>query len=457
MIYFGQGQILIKGVRTLKILLIAPERANYHQKYRLPKLGKALFPPLNLCYVAAETPGFLNGENIDVELIDEAVSRLDFNANVDLVGITANTPAALRAYEIAAEFRKRGRKVVLGGMHASACPEEAKQRVDSVCIGEAEGYWRELLRDYLTGQLKDEYRNSDPPDLVGRPFPRRDLLRWKGYRFPKTLDPIRGCNKRCTFCSVHKFHGGRYRMRPVDDVIEEITILQQLHPKGPIVFVADNLAANKDWFMHLCSRLEPFKVEWFCQADTLALKDEELVTAAGKAGCRVIFVGIESTNPENLRAMHKGFNIQAQIAEITGRLHRHGIAMIGAFIVGLDYDTLAVFGDIVQTVQECKIDAPQIAIWIPLPATDDALRLEEEKRIFDRDWSRYDGTWTVFYPRQMTAQELENGQKWCYRQVISKQARRQRLSGHQGRLRWFAWGLNLAFKYRAQKWLSQGS
>ena len=441
----------------MKILLVAPERAKWRQRYHLPKLGKALFPPLGLCYVAALTPKEINGEKVEISLVDEAVSRLDLEAKVDLVALTANTPAVPRAYEIAAHFRKRGVKVVLGGMHASACPEEAKRWVDAVCIGEAEGFWPELLVDFVKGRLESEYRCSEPPDISRQPIPRRDLLNWKKYHFPKTVDAIRGCNKRCSFCSVWKFHGGRYRIRPVGEVIREIDQLQKSHPLGPLIFVADNLTANKVWFLRLCERLGPLGLEWFCQADTLALRDEALVQAAGQAGCRVMFVGLESLSEENLRDLHKNFNIRAQIKEIVARLHRHGIAMIGAFIVGLDGDTPEVFQEIVQAVQTYQIDAAQVAIWIPIPDTDDAQRLEAEGRILDRDWLNYDGNHAVFRPKKMTPWELEAGQKNCYRQLTTVKAIRERLRGQRGRHRVISWGLNLAVRRRAQKWLTEGS
>jgi len=429
-----------------RILLVSPDPNRLGNRPHYIKLAKTLFPPLGLLAVAGCTP-----PEYEVALLDENTTRLDYGAPCDLVGLTACTASAPRAYEIAAGFKKRGKTVVMGGIHATALPEEALRHVDCVGVGEAEGYWPRLLEDWAAGRLEQVYRNETYPSLERMPIPRRDLVRGSAYYLTNTVQTSRGCPYRCSFCSVHKFFGGRYRMRPVDDVMEEV---QGLPRGGPLIFVDDNIFGRRERAAALMERLAPLGFEWFGQASMDTLQDDDFLSLAGRSGCRLLFVGFESLSEENLSDMNKPFNKPAQAAEIVERLHRHGIGCLGAFIVGLDHDDEGVFERIVQFVTEIHLDAVQIAILVPIPGTDDAERLAE--RIFDHDYAKRDGSHIVFYPRRISPPVvMEERLQWAYQEIYGRRGVRERLAGLQGPHAGITRRLNQAYAVRVNKWLQR--
>lgn len=427
-----------------RILLIAPEpscRGNRRQRF---KLAKTLFPPLGLLAVAGATPS-----DYDVALLDESIYPLRYDERADLVGLTANTASAPRAYEIAGEFRRRGVPVVMGGIHVTALPEEALGYVDAVGVGEAEGFWPRMLEDFARGKLEPIYRNQDYPSLDNLNYPRRDTLRSKDYTLWNTLQTSRGCPFRCSFCSVHKFFGGRYRMRPVEQVMEEV---RHLPASGPVIFVDDNIFGNRARAEQLMESLLPLGREWFGQASMDTLQDDAFMRLAGSAGCRMLFVGFESLSNDNLADVNKRFNHPAQIKETVERVHRHGIAVLGAFIVGLDHDDMTVFDNIVTLAEDAKLDAIQIAIRIPIPGTDDAERIAD--RIFDPDYAKRDGSHVVFrHPKISPPSLLEHGLQQAYAHLYSRNGIKRRLLGQQGAHVWWARKVNQGFQLRASKWL----
>jgi radical SAM superfamily enzyme YgiQ (UPF0313 family) len=250
---------------------------------------------------------------------------------------------------------------------------------------------------------------------------------------------------------VHKFFGGRYRMRPVGEVVEEIRTLRS---DGPLIFVDDNIFGNRERAAELMERLIPMKLYWFGQASTDTLRDEEFVALAGRAGCRLVFVGFESLSSENLAEVNKPFNRPEQAREIVERLHRNGIGCLGAFIVGLDHDDETVFERLLQFVTEVKLDAVQIAIRIPIPGTEDAAQLAD--RIFDHDYSKRDGSHIVFYPRRISPPVVvEQKLRWVYRQIYGRSGTRARLAGQRGPHVALARRINQAYALRVNKWLER--
>jgi len=239
--------------KRLKILLIDP--ANPGHYFKPSKIDTRLlwFSRLTLAQVAALTP-----PEFDVTITDENVDTLDLNVDADLIGLTAMTQHAPRAYQLAKHFRARGIPVVMGGVHATMLPEEAKRHVDAVVVGEAEGVWEELLRDVAAGSLKPFYRAERKPVLEGLPHPRRDLLNSKAYATVNCIETSRGCPFDCEFCSVTAFAGGTFRMRPVREVIEEIERMQAKN----IVFIDDNIVGNPRYAKELFEALIPLKIHW---------------------------------------------------------------------------------------------------------------------------------------------------------------------------------------------------
>ena len=406
--------------------------------------AKALLPPLGLLTVAGLTP-----PDIDVELIDESVTGVDYCRSADLVGLTATTANAPRAYEIAGEFRNRGVPVVMGGIHATALPHEALQYVDAVGWGEAEGFWTDLLTDFKAGKLKKLYRGSGlaPGEAFGRP--RRELITPRDYLLFNSLQTTRGCPMDCSFCSVTKFYGRRYRQYPVESVMEELRAL----PPGPIVFVDDNILCSPAHARRLFKEMIPLRREWLGQASTNCLEEDETIALAAQSGCRCFFVGLESVRQDNLKSVHKSFNRVERFAGMIKKLHRFGIGIIGAFIFGLDHDDEKVFRQTVKFAQRAKVDAAQFSVLIPLPGTTDSDALENQGRIFDRDWSHYNGTCVVFHPRGLQPPALEAGLHWAYNHFYSLGSIVRRMWGHRGKHKPLSWKINLAFRVRVENWL----
>ena len=385
------------------------------------------FPPLGLGVIAALTP-----PDWDVEIIDENFDDFSFR-EADLVGITAFTSAANRAYEIATLYREKNIPVVMGGIHASMCSEEALLFVDAVVIGEVESVWEHVLADALSGHLKPIYKGLWN-GLEQLCHPRRDLYS-KEYLFA-SVQTSRGCPMDCDFCSVSTFNGLRYRRRPASDVLDELETI----PQKLIFFVDDNIIGygkrSRKTALELFKGMVDRGIDkhWFCQASINVADDEEILHWAGKAGCRMIFLGIEAEDLDALSDINKKLNIKLGGSEIYEqvfeRIHNAGIAVLGAFIFGMDQDTPDTLRKRAQYIIDSGVDVMQTTALTPLPGTRLFARLEEEGRLlftdFPKDWDRYDLTEVVFRPRQMEAAEFSKVMRECLAKIYDKPALKAR-------------------------------
>ncbi len=435
-----------RGWWHMDVLLISPDRKDVvRARQRGATRMKAPFPPLSLLQVAALSP-----PEVHVTLVDEAVRDVDLGASPDLVGITAFTSSAPRAYEISSAFRARGIPVVLGGMHASACPREALEHCDSVVIGEAEGKWQKVLADAKAGGLRRIYQSSDYPDLQASPSPRRDLVSRRDYLAPDTVQATRGCAHNCSFCSVSTFFGRRIRTRPVESVAGEVGSL----PGRYVVFVDDNIMTIPDYARRLFERLRETGKRWLGQASTAVLGNAELIRLAARSGCRGLFIGLETLSEAALQRVNKGFNVVHKFRDLVARLHDAGIGVIGAFMFGFDGEDESVFQQTAEFADRAKIDVPQYSILTPLPGTPLYAQMEAEGRIIDRDWSHYDGGHVVFAPRGTTPESLASGLRQAWRHSYSALDILRRLFGVSRRVPAMV-TLNLALRRRALSWASR--
>ncbi|MCD6575146.1 B12-binding domain-containing radical SAM protein [Candidatus Aerophobetes bacterium] len=412
----------------MKIELIAPTWIEKVQVKRAKREKVFKIPPLGLLNVAAVTP-----PDIKVSLTDENVDSIDFDKDVDLVGISTMTSAAPRAYEIARQFRKRGVPVVLGGPHVSALPEEGLQHADAVVVGEAEGVWERLIDDFIHGgkdSLKKIYKNDTLPDLSKIPFPRWDILKKERYVVNKVLHLTRGCPYNCSFCSVTQLFGRKIRSRPVDKVVD---FIKENIGKGLsgrfFVFLDDNIMGNRKYAKELFHALIPLKIIWMSQSSINAAYDKELLDLAAKSGCKALFVGIESISEGALKEVGKTQNRVEFYEEAIKRFHRHGIFIHGAFIFGMDDHDKSIFKTTVDFVNKVKLDGVQYSILTPLPGTRFHKQMEKEGRIIDRDWSNYDCGHVVFRPKKMTPAELDRGMAWAYVKSLSLSSIFRRITG----------------------------
>jgi radical SAM superfamily enzyme YgiQ (UPF0313 family) len=384
------------------------------------------FPPLGLGIVAALTP-----DEWEVELLDENVTPFEY-CKADMVGITAFTSAANRAYEIAAIYRAQGTPVVMGGIHASMCPDEAEQFVDAVVIGEAESIWEQVLADAAADQLKKRYAGEwlDPSAL---PVPRRDVYSDR-YMFA-SVQTARGCPLGCDFCSVTAYNGRRYRRRPTADILDELETI----PNELLFFVDDNIIG---YGAHCQERaLELFQgmvarglnKQWFCQASLNVADNEEVLEWAGRAGCRMIFLGVEAEDEEALTEVNKRLNLKhgaSSYDETFARIHRAGIAVLGAFIFGMDGDTPEKLHRRADFMINSSVDVMQITAMTPLPGTKLFNRLQQEGRLlftdFPKDWVHYDLTELVHQPPHMERLELRKAIYDCVERVYDSAVLKQK-------------------------------
>lgn len=405
----------------MKILLIQPSQIIDGGK--VYKAKKIMFPRLSLPVLASLCP-----PDVQVQIIDEYFEEINFNEPANLVGISFMTSQAPRAYQIGDEFRKRGKKVVMGGIHASALPEEALAHADAVVVGEAEGIWPKVLEDFKNGKMNGIYKFYQFPTLTGLPLPRYDLLKKDRYRLFKINFPIqagRGCPFKCDFCSVSRFFGNQYRWRPVEEVTEEIKQTSQ----KKIFFVDDNIIGHRVYARELFKALIPLKLRWVGQASLNLAKDEELLNLAAESGCAVLFMGIESISESNLNAIGKFFFKVEEISDLISKIHKKGIIIHASIIFGMDDDGPDVFQKTVDFLIKEKIAYAEFFLLTPLPGTELRQKLEKEGRIFDYDWSHYDCFHVVFRPLKMSEETLEKGLWDAYKKFYETSSIFRRLTG----------------------------
>jgi len=380
-----------------------------------------VWKPLGLMLLAGMTP-----PEWEVTIIDENLGAPDYAElpRPDLVGVTAFTSQAGRAYEVAAHFRKLGVPVVMGGIHATMCLEEATLHADAVVTGEAEGVWGRLLEDARNGRLEPRYdgKLADPDKI---PPARHDLLSGE-YAFG-AIQTTRGCPLNCTFCSVTAFNGAHYRQRPVPDVVREFQSIREKHvlvvDDNLIGISPDHIARAKDLFRAMAKA--DLRKKWIAQATINFADDEELLKLAAKAGCRGVFVGFESPSPEGLAEIGKKFNILKgrDFRASVRRIQRHGILVVGSFIIGLDVDEPGIGEHIAEVAIGYGLDNLNVLFLTPLPGTRQWDRMKAEDRIalenFPDDWKYYTLTLPVARYKHLSARQIMDEMIACDRRFYS--------------------------------------
>ncbi len=394
-----------------KIALISPKGPLYRHRGGIWK--KSLrYQPLTLTTLAALIPDELNAE---VQLFDEGIADVPLDLDADLIGLTVITGTAVRAYELAAHFRQRGIKVVLGGPHVTLIPDDARPHADAIVVGYAEDSWPQLLRDFTLGRLRARYDQAPDLDLAGRPFAKRELLPGHRYLTNNVFEATRGCIHNCDFCVVPAAWGRQPLQKPVEQVVAEI----RRHGADKLIFVDLNIIADRRHALRLFAALVPLKVQWYGLATVLLANDFELLELAGRSGCRGLLMGLESISPENLRQSRKGFNSPEKYFQVVDRLHEHGIALQGCFVFGLDHDEPDIFLKTAEFAVQAKIDLPRFAVVTPFPNTALYKQLEAQGRLLTKNWELYDAQHVVFRPAKMSVDELQRGVEAAWKHAYS--------------------------------------
>ncbi len=386
----------------MKIVLIEPRssEANVYSKISMPLLG-----PVYLGTI-------LKNRGHEVEIYNEDILAPDYqHLGADVVGISILTSTAQRGYEIAKKFPKN--KVIIGGVHASLLPEEALKFARQAVVGEAEG----VIIDVVEGKRPEPIVFGSPiEDLDTLPIPDFSLI--KGYGSRPLIMPVstsRGCPFDCSFCSVTKMFGRKYRFRSAENIIEE---LKARNTKA-FFFCDDNFTADPKRTKILLGLMLLNKIDdWVCQVRCDVTKDSELLDLMSRAGCKVACVGFESINPMTLKAYQKKQTLEDIISAVRS-FHKRRIKIHGMFVLGGDDDSKKTILDTLKFAIKQRIDTIQMMILTPLPGTKVYEVLEAQKRIFTKDWSLYDGQHIVFKPKLLSARELQTSVMKAYAKFYS--------------------------------------
>ena len=404
----------------MEILFVYPWPDNPSGSYFLSKLKWSLFSSIAsasddlVCQtIAAVTP-----KKHSIKMVDEATEKIDFDEDIDLVAISTLTRSAPRAYQIADEFRKRGKKVVLGGWHVSALPEEAKQHADSIVIGEGEDTFPQLLKDLENNKLRPIYEQDKIVDLDKVPIlSKEERKKYKSGPFAQSIQISKGCPIGCNFCSIsYRKFGNIHRKRSVENVIKEL----QTIPQKLISFADPSLTIDTKYTKELFKALKGENKIFSCEGNANVLeRDDELLKLASEAGCTGWYVGFESVNQATIDSIGKSTNKVENYKSVIKKIHDHGMRVEGAFIFGFDTDTTKVFDDTINTIKNWELDLLDISILTPYPGTPLFDHLDKDNRILTRDWELYDSIHVVHKPKQMTPEKLADGVQKVWEEFYS--------------------------------------
>jgi radical SAM superfamily enzyme YgiQ (UPF0313 family) len=391
-------------------LLINP----FYPKSPHGSFGKhVLTPSLSLTSIAGATPGNWRLRYWDENLLQGGPPA---DPLPEVVGVTVHLTFAARAYELAAWFRSRGSRVVLGGMHVNTCPDEALPHADAISVGDGVQTWPRILHDVEQGRLQRRYDAPFEVDYDRDPTPRRDLIPRHAFLTSTSVIASRGCRNRCAFCylATDGMHTP-YATRAPEDVARQIRADRQ--PMA--VFVDNNLGASPGYLRRLCAALRPLDTIWTAAVTLDVTDDPSLVREMSLAGCAGVFIGFETLNDENLASARKRSPRAADYERRVRIFHDHGIQVNGSFVVGFDGDRRDVFTTLAQWVDATRLECATFHILTPYPGTPLFQQLEEEGRLLHRNWALYDTTNVVFRPKHMAPEELLTGYQWLYRRLFS--------------------------------------
>jgi radical SAM superfamily enzyme YgiQ (UPF0313 family) len=412
----------------MKIYLIAPKNPESFWTFDriLPSLNKkCLFPNLSLPTVAGITP-----REHEMVLCDENVEPIDFDTDADIVGLTGYVVHEKRIFELAEEFRRRGKFVVAGGPLASLCPEKLRDKVDVVFVDEAEYTWPQFLADYSAGNWKSEYNQHEKPSMHDSPLPRFDLLKVDRYR-TMTIQFARGCPFNCEFCDIIVMYGRKPRTKTVAQVMAEVLEIHRLGIRN-IFVVDDNFIGNKPEAKQLLHALADWQkengypIEFLTEVTLNIAQDDELLRLMRQANFATIFIGIESPRAESLMETHKTQNLRENILDSVHRIQRAGIDVMAGMIVGFDHDDPSIFDEQFRFIQDARIPISMTGMLNAVPKTPLHQRLKEAGRLIAESVGDQ-FVFTNIIPKGMSRVQLYEGYKNLLERLYSYRNYRRRV------------------------------
>ncbi|MEI8347852.1 MAG: radical SAM protein [Pseudomonadota bacterium] len=416
----------------MRLLLITASSPTIRQIRRQRFLN---FQQITMPYLASYVPS-----HWQVTHVDEEAEKINFESAFDLVGVTFHTPSAKHAYDIAHRFRDKGIPVVMGGPHVTLVPDEAQNHADAIFIGQAEETWPRFLNEFELGKHQKVYVGNEQQFLSNIPMARKDLFHRHDYT-GGVLFATRGCPNKCEFCSLTVMYGNGLRCRPISEVALEYASF-----KGKIIiFWDDNLSADLEYAKELFKAISPYQKWWSSQASVNCGHDDEFLSLAAKSGCKQLFLGLESVSQESLNRSGKKDNRVSEYRSIIQNIHSYGIAVQAGIVFGFDHDTVKVFRDTLDFLEDTGVQNATFNILTPYPGTPLFKRLLTEGRILSYDWDKYNARQdVVFSPRNMSPEELLAGFRMANDRFYSVRSMARRLSRSPVGLFWTL-PLNLAY------------
>lgn len=379
-----------------------------------------VYPMLGIPIVAALTP-----DDIEIQMSELQKGESFIVKDVDVIAMSVLTHLAPYVYDISIKYRERGKKVILGGPHPSALPNEALLYCDSVVIGEAEPVWNAVIKDLKKNNLQRIYKSDNYISMDLVPISRVELMDSKKYTTRAVLHASRGCPYNCSFCSITTFFGNTYRFRSISKVIEEIQKLvnKERTLTRSVIFNDDNIACNRKYSKELFHEIKNLNITWSSQANLNIADDPELLNLAAESGCIALFIGIESINSANLKNINKPINEVNKYEEDIKRIHDAGIVIMGSFILGLDRDDERIVDKTLAFVEKNDIDIPIFNVPTPFPGTRLYEELDQQGRILVKDWSKYDLKNVICQPKLMSPETLQENADFAFLSTTSRTAK----------------------------------
>jgi radical SAM superfamily enzyme YgiQ (UPF0313 family) len=355
-----------------------------------PKLARQTefhLPPHGPVVFAAALP-----DSVSVDFTDENLETINFDEDVDFVGISMMlTVQVKRGWEIADTYRKKGIKVIFGGIATMLHAEETMLHADAVFLGEAEGRMEQVMADFRDGRMRKCYDFlHDRPDIALVGTARRDILNrrlynHKGVQMVDLVHASRGCRFNCYPCAVAYLGGREFRPRPIDKTIAEMAAIDNNR-----LFLVDNsLAQDTAWEMELFREMIPLKKKWCCHP----IEDKpEVLDLAAQAGAWYVYQAV--------------FDTSDYIRERIKRYHDHGIGVEGTILLGLDTHTEDSIKRLIDFLLEIELDLAEFTVLTPFPHTKAFTDLQSQGRILTTDWDKYSADQVVFQPKHMTPEKL---------------------------------------------------
>lgn len=394
-----------------KILLIQP--SPYDQNKKPIKKSKLYFVGLALPLLAAMTP-----EEYQVEIILEILEDIPWDTDADIIGISSMGHGVIRSIDIAQEFKKRGKTVIMGGYMVSIMAEEATKYCDAVVVGDAELVWKDLLEDYELGTLKSVYEKRIEGGVLSTPLPRFDLISNKKIGDFLPVQAGRGCPNICSFCSVSCLYEGRYIKRPLEEVVRDIKQVKDLGYKK-FLLLDDNIFSDRIYLMELLKEIKDLKMAWMSQCDIRIGREDDLLKVLAESGCTTLSFGLESISRESLVGMNKGWAKPDQYPKLIENIQNHGIDVSTEMALGGDGDSLESIRLTKDFIEDNKISVPRFYILTPIPGTRFFKDMVKEGRLVDDNIYSFDGTKAVHQPKNMTPDELTKAYWNLYNELFA--------------------------------------